>query len=175
MALDNWRAPTHTRATSQVESAYHELKSYLEGSQADLYLLYEIIDKMLLNKRLRLEREVGRETVILRHTWRNNPLLQEVFNLISFKACELLHDQVLGVEAILKGQRPSTKCTGRFRLQFGLPCRHELIPRLRLEIEGTDRPIYLRATGEGPLKIEEINRHWLLARPLASSLGPVRI
>ena len=142
--------------TSRVEGLHTKLKSYLQVSTGHLYDVLKHIDVLITNECQQFIAELSRCHVRHHYSHKRVAELQDLFYEISPCALELLAQQI----KLAKDSTRNQPCTSSFSHKFGIPCAHNLSPRLH--------------TTEGVLKIQpcEIDGHWHFKR--AQSALPTR-
>ncbi|KAL2757190.1 hypothetical protein ACRALDRAFT_2102851, partial [Sodiomyces alcalophilus JCM 7366] len=78
------------RITSRIESSHAKLKSYLRNRLADLYLLLTVIYRIVKNKAVKLELEVGLLVRLTLPTYRSYNTVKPLISRVSYKALNLL-------------------------------------------------------------------------------------
>jgi hypothetical protein len=85
---------------------------------------------------------------------------------LTWRALDFTHDQTkMAIASLIGEAQPLKVCTGYFFRQYGLPCTHTIISRLRLEGG--------RVCCTIPLSVAQFDPVWLLKKPL-DQLDPYR-
>jgi hypothetical protein len=125
------------RTTSPTEASHRNLKAYLLKGTSTLFRLAEVIQTMLLNAQTIYEREVDRQKTRLRSAYLSQTWLGHANRNISYKGVDMLAKQrriamsYLLVPAFRAPTPQLQPCTSRLRVQYGIPCSHDLLARLQ--------------------------------------------
>jgi len=155
------------RATSRTEGSHKEIKSYLFNTSADLSFILQRIEAMLRNQEEEYKQEEARQVTQQLREHKSYTWLGDIRTRVSWKAQKLIVQQFRIYNArITKAvnearRRPAwaqtepldpSPCTGAFRIQFGLPCSHDILERL---------------SENKPLNALDVDPHWHLSFDLA--------
>jgi len=135
------------KVTSRTESSHSELKSYLKNRLADLHKLYETIRQMTLVKKARYILQLKKEDRRAPISIEDEPVLEPLARKIGWKALDKIAEQFQYAKKSLIRGTWDLNCSCVFRSQFGLPCWHDILPKIA---EG------------GKLSVEDCDRHWWL-------------
>ena len=141
------------RATSRTESAHAELKRYLKNRLADLHRLYSATENMMKRKQQLFETQLAKEQAERLPKYTRIAFLNPICLRVSYKAMDVIYQQYLQAVDYHNGSLPRADlpvCTRKFRGQYGLPCRHEILERL---------------DAVAPLGIEDCDHHWWIGNP----------
>ena len=153
------------RTTSRSESAHAELRNVLVNPMTSLLGVFEAIQLLVRRKEEVYEAKVAREATSCRDVFRRNALLTPIAEKVSWKGLQLIHSQSLWARRhMLDGNDPSF-CYLRYNDQFGLPCVHQLIRRMRLQEDERGNKVVEVIK---PLSLDEIDGQWVLKKDLVS-------
>lgn len=141
------------RSTARTEQTHHSIKKNIRNRLISLFQLERSISLTVEEREEKFRTQLAKEKISRIGKHSRIPLLSEICTKISFKALDLLYDQYSMANRIFEDRisipPPSLPpCTGQFRAQMGLPCRHELLTRL----EAVE-----------PLRLEDCDAHWDLS------------
>ncbi|KOS21947.1 Protein FAR-RED ELONGATED HYPOCOTYL 3 [Escovopsis weberi] len=132
------------------------LKDFFESSSTDLCQLeqhiWEMVSAYCETYEVSLQRELGRR----QGHWDEFSVVKDIELSVGSKTMEEILRRVRCALDELQGSLPSQTCTGQFRKQMGLPCRHEILALVRKS---------------EMLQREHIDRHWWLKRPELPTTG----
>lgn len=153
-------------ATSGLESAYNELKTYLVDRLTDLNMLFDKVKEMVSNKSNILAAQEASEAYCTWTKYYNNVLLGDLPTKVMFKALKELYKSYLTAEAALYGISHLDNCGGYYARQYGLPCPHIMYAQLYLEC-GSHRQV---VKARERISLRSIDRFWWLPRSLVCDL-----
>ncbi|KAK5996124.1 PKS-NRPS hybrid synthetase cheA-like protein [Cladobotryum mycophilum] len=140
-----WFQNYGTRMISRIKNSH--LKDFFDNGSTDLCQLEQHIWEMVSSYRetyeLRLQQELGRRQA----HWDEYSVIKDVELSVGSKTMDAILQQVRFALDELQGKIPPLPCTGQFKKQMGLPCRHHILSLI--EKSETLAP-------------EHIDRHWLL-------------
>jgi hypothetical protein len=141
------------QVTSRTEGSHGVLKRLIKSRLIPLNNLLKAIEETLSRLQNNFEKKHFDETCGKDHRF-SDPIFRRLRFFISFKALELITNQVnLARESIARNQ--SEVCSGAFRTQYGLPCKHTIKALLLVG---------------GQLALGHIDKHWHLKTPVFCSL-----
>ena len=138
------------RSTSRREQQHHSIKKNIKNRLITLFQLERSISVTVEEREAQFKSQLAKEKISRLGKYARVPLLADLCTKISFKAPDLLYSQYSMAYAVFQdlGKIPPPSlppCSGQFRTQMGLPCRHEILSRLE--------------TVE-PLKLDDCDAHW---------------
>lgn len=139
------------RVTSRTESNHREIKGYLHNSSANLDHLAAKVELMITNRRNEYEKAESDEQVRQLNDYQTREWMGDTRSRCSRHALKLLLEQFWLAVAASKSQSPPTVCTGQFKLQYGIPCSHD---------------IKAKEAAQTPLSYLDLHPHWHLGRDL---------
>jgi hypothetical protein len=134
------------KATARVESTHGQLKRLLKTRRIDLNTLLQAIEECL--DRLQDNyKESHQEQTSKRVKKYNHHVTKRLRYLVGFVGLDLITKQVELALNSLKNQARPGVCTASFRLQYGVPCWHEIRGLILCNAQ---------------LQIQHVNKHWWL-------------
>ena len=141
----------HT-TTQAVESSHSAIKKYLISSRADLKSVFGRLVLFWQQQRSNLDIIHAQDTNKVRVDL-NNGIFNWIRGQVSPFALQLLAREI---SALPTNDASLTSCACTIQATHGLPCRHIL---------------YRHLTGDAPLAMEQIHKHWWLWRPQQQQQG----
>ena len=114
------------RVTSRTEANHREIKGYLYNSTADLKFLAERVELMVENRQWEYRKSESDEAARQLNDYHTRIWMGDTRSRCSRHALKLFLEQYRLAVVTTKERGPLAACTGRFRLQFGIPCSHEI-------------------------------------------------
>lgn len=120
------------KATARTESSHAALKSQLRNRKGDLHELHTGILDMLNSQRGALEHIISNEKYKTLPKAHGKPQYHELQGTVShFALAELVKNEEYAGEAIKDPCGKNFRCSGLYRVQFGLPCWHDSLRMVR--------------------------------------------
>ena len=139
-------------SSSRVESTHAELKRLLTTPLSGLFELYRTVKQLVCTKRSKYLLQHRKEDTIAYVSMENTAMVKPLSRTIGRVALREVHSQYVQAKAEKSSQQRRTHCSGRFRLQWGLPCKHEILDLLE--------------TDGGRLSLDHVESHWHLVEPM---------
>mgnify|MGYP003622928318 CR=1 FL=1 len=140
------------KSTSRLEGLHAQLKCYLINRLGSLKRLGDAIREWTFHKKNEYLKKLEQQGQKTKSIYKVTEILSLVVLDISWKALdEIWHQYTPVLDVFEEGSDLPSICTGDYRRQWGLPCRHELWRRL----ESRQR-----------LVLDDISPHWHLRREI---------
>ncbi|KAJ3454821.1 hypothetical protein MRS44_013421 [Fusarium solani] len=146
------------RVNSPVETAHKDVKSFLLSGQGDLLHLHNALLAMLSKKEREYDEKASIEMMRQRREYMNRNWLGDLPLRLSYVAIDLIAKQYrFAAAAILANEKNPTlrPCEHTFSQQYGLPCSHQILPFLRVEVPLPKGLCHPRWWLQKPLDLEE--------------------
>lgn len=120
-----------SRTTSLAETAHKEIKSEIINGNSTIEQLELTVQRMVNRTRKRFEDESAKQRSAVAFEFLNKTWLGDIPKQVSYNALSLIRRRYqMALPVVPTPARPFPPtlrlCTGRHRIQYGLPCSHEI-------------------------------------------------
>ncbi|EAQ84764.1 predicted protein [Chaetomium globosum CBS 148.51] len=120
-----------SRTTSPAETAHKEIKSEIINGNSKIEQLELTVQRMVNRTKKRFEDESAKQRSAVAFEFLNKTWLGDIPKQVSYNAHSLIRKRYqMALPAVPTPARPFPPtlrlCTGRHRIQYGLPCSHEI-------------------------------------------------
>jgi hypothetical protein len=124
-----------SRTTSPAETAHKAIKSEIINGNSTIEQLDLVVQRMVNRTEKNFNDESAKQRSAVAFEFLGQKWLGDVPKQVSYKALNLIKKQyLLALPAVPTVKRPFPPalrpCTGRHRVQYGLPCSHDIRDRL---------------------------------------------
>lgn len=119
-------------STAPVESSHGSIKTYSLSRRTELDQLEEATAKQTLDKYRKYKDKIAESASLVRQKYLGKEWLGDLPLAISRWGLDLLHGiYQKALESLKDKSRSLCPCTGSTRIQYGLPCAHELVELMK--------------------------------------------